>query len=32
MLFISKMYEGGGRAYILSLIPSLISPKGGIID
>lgn len=31
MLFISKMY-GGGRAYILSLTPSLISPKGGIID
>ena len=27
-----KLVRGGGTSYLLSVLPSLISPKGGIID
>lgn len=27
-----KLVRGGGTSYLLSYVPSLISPKGGIID
>lgn len=27
-----RLVRGGGTSYLLSYVPSLISPKGGIID
>lgn len=27
-----RLVHGGGTSYLLSYVPSLISPKGGIID